>query len=194
MDNKTKCIIGIIIVFIIIALIFFWPSAPSAKPTHMVCDSHEADENGTGGYIKITCYENGTNGERDVELENVTVLVNVTYTNKTVVKYNLTTDSNGVAKITDLGVGTYTVSAKMAGDNTHNTSVIKDKVKIKKDTTSKKTKTKTNTDTEYKTETEYDTEYETKYDTEYETHYDTEYETYTEPSESYTVEYYWVYV
>ena len=39
-----------------------------------------------------------------------------------------------------------------------------------------------------------DTEYETKYDTEYETHYDTEYETYTEPSESYTVEYYWVYV
>lgn len=41
MDNKTKCIIGIIIVFIIIALIFFWPSAPSAKPTHMVCDSHE---------------------------------------------------------------------------------------------------------------------------------------------------------
>lgn len=188
-DDKTKCCLGILVIFIIVALFFFWPSAPEAKSTYITCDSHEADSDGNGGYIKLTCYENNTNtGERDKELENVTVLVNVTYANKTVVKYNLTTDSYGVAKIRDLGAGSYTVSAKIAGDDTHNTSVFKEKVKIKKDTSSSKTKTDTKTETEY--ETDYDKEYETEYEEEYDTQYTTDYDTYTT---TYT-EYYWVYV
>lgn len=193
MDNKTKCIIGILVLFIILALIFFWPFTPSAKSAYLTYDAHEADADGNNGYIKITCYENDTDGGIDKKLENVTVLVNVTYTNKTVKTYNLTTDSNGEAKIHNLKSGTYTVSAWIAGEDGHNSSVLKEKVKIKKDTTTKNTETRT--DTEYKTETEYDTEYETEYDTRYDTEYDTEYETYYEEGEpQYTYTYYWVYV
>jgi hypothetical protein len=202
MDKTTK--IGIAaIILIILALLIFWPTTPEAKDAYLVCNAHNETSKGNDGYLEFICYENSTDPSKtDVKLENVTILVNVTYENHTTVKYNLTTDSSGKAEIHDLGKGKYSVSANMVGDNIKNTTTFTKKVKVheykapSKTTTDKKTEKKTETKTEQ--ETEYDTEYKTEYDTEYETtydtEYDTEYETYYEPSESYTVEYYWVYV
>lgn len=173
------------------ALLIFNPSTPEAKDAYLVCNAHNETSKGNDGYLEFICYENNTDtGESDVELENVTILVNVTYTNHTTVKYNLTTDSYGKAEIHDLGSGKYTVSANMIGDNIKNTTTFTKKVKVNE----YKNPSKTNTEKKTETITEQETEYETEYDTEYEKEYDTEYETYYEPGESYTVEYYWVYV
>lgn len=184
MDDKTKCFIGIVIVFIIIALIMFWPSTTEASETYIKCYTVDG-EDGDNGTIVVKCLKNTTDNET-VVVENTTVYVNLTYVNNTTVTYEYVTDSNGKARINDLPEGTYTIAVYLPGNETIKESTFTKTVHVKVEDVPAETTT------QY--ETQQETEYETDYDTEYETYYDTEYETYTEPETYTTYRYYWVYV
>ncbi len=169
MDNGMKCCLGIIVIFVIIALFLFWPSAPEAKKTYMEWDVDSETSDGNDGCLNVVCYENNTDyDENDTELENATVLVNVTYENGTVVKYNLTTDVFGRAEIQNLSAGQYKISACLVGDETHNSSACTEDFEVM----------------EYVAPSE--TESDTSYDAESETSYGT--------TQGYTYTYRWVYV
>jgi len=121
MDNGKKCCLGIIIIFLIVAIFLFWPQPQIPLKTGIECDGYSADENGTG-YIDIDCWywEQGDD-ENETDLENATVEVEVTYENNTTVKHTVTTNYFGDAKI-EMPPGNYSVSARIIGNESYENS------------------------------------------------------------------------
>ena len=167
MDDKTKCCLGIIVIFAIAAVFLFWPHPQEALKTDIDCYSHDADENGTG-FLRISCtYYEDNESEVGNDLENATVEVNVTYENNTTVRYVLTTDSFGDAEINDLAPGSYNISARIVGNESYESSTFQNVREIG----------------EYVAPTESE-----DYSSEYSSSSSDNYQTYT------TTRYYWVYV
>lgn len=173
MNDETKYCIGIIIVFIIIALVIFWPSTPEASDTFIECHTLDG-EDGDNGTIVATCYKNTTENET-VVVEDATVYVNLTYVNNTTVTYTYVTDEYGRAHIDDLPEGDYTISVYLPGNETIKESTFTKTMHVDVKEVQDKTTT-------------------TQYETQQETEYETEYETYSEPETYTTYRYYWVYV
>lgn len=117
MDLNEICCMGIIIVFILAAVINFWPSGPA--DTYI--DYFTYSNNQESGTLFVKCIENSTKGH-DEALENATILVNLTDSNNTTTKYNVTTDDMGFGTIINLPHGKYNMSAYYAGNESYKPS------------------------------------------------------------------------
>ena len=128
--NKKWILIILALIIIIAGVVFLL--TPKID-TDIECSGVDySNPNGTGEihiFLRYTDHSNDT--PKRIEIENKTILVNLTDEQNVTREYNLTTDGWGEGYIENLKNGTYKVSAIFPGDNKYKQSIENDEVTIK---------------------------------------------------------------